>query len=104
MTTHVPCPCCGSPLDQRDHPEILLHSVTVGAQRLILRELINSYPNFVTKQKLISLIYGYGGSENADGTIETYICRLKIRISQSPFSIFNSRGVGYRLEKKEVPE
>ena len=69
---------------------------------MILRELIRAYPNFVTKERLTAIIYGHGGSEHAENNIETYICRLKPRLSGLQFVIGNSRGVGYRLEKKEA--
>ena len=100
VETFDSCPCCGGEFRDADHPKAILHLVTVGVQRSILRELITHFPEFVPKERLVQSVYGYRGPDNADGNVEVFILHLRRRIAETKFVIRSSRGVGYRLERK----
>lgn len=97
----LPCPCCNALMPAEMHPEALLALVTVGTQRLILKELIKSLPRFVTKERLVSLIYGYRETENPENLIECAVFHLRRRLEGSPFQVTSARFVGYRLERRQ---
>lgn len=97
----VPCPCCNAPMPAEMHPEAVLALVTVGTQRLILKELIKSMPRYVTKERLVNLIYGYRDVDDPENLIEGAICKLRKRIKGSSYQITSPRFVGYRLERRQ---
>ena len=82
VETFDSCPCCGGEFRDADHPKAILHLVTVGVQRSILRELITHFPEFVPKERLVQSVYGYRGPDNADGTVEVFILHLRRRIAE----------------------
>lgn len=100
----ISCPCCGGPISPDAHPENLMPLVTCGAQRLMLRELIKLFPDYVSQDRLVDVVYGGrrdgGPVEDAHGNIQTYMHWLRKKISGSNYIISASRGVGYRLERQ----
>jgi len=99
-TYRIPCPCCGTPMDADLNPDRLIELVAANGQRIILRTLIAAMPNYVPKERLVGLIYGYDSPLGAENNIETQICKLRTAIRSSAYRIRCARFVGYRLERK----
>ncbi len=59
--------------------------------------LVNSKGRLVSKDALLSYVYGSGADVSATA-IEVYVSRLRSRLGQYGVSIKAARGIGYRLE------
>ncbi|WP_424975429.1 winged helix-turn-helix domain-containing protein [Dinoroseobacter sp. S124A] len=59
--------------------------------------LANSKGRLVSKEALLSFVYGSGADVSASA-IEVYVSRLRSRIGPHGVSIKAARGIGYRLE------
>ena len=59
--------------------------------------LVNSKGRLVSKEALLSYVYG-SGADGSAAAIEVYVSRLRSRVGPHGVSIKAARGVGYRLE------
>ena len=66
---------------------------------MILKKLFRSWPDTVTKEQLLSEVWGYGGNITTH-TIETHIYRLRQKLRRLDAShLIETIGAAYRLNK-----
>lgn len=66
----------------------------------ILTVLLKKYPKEVTKEFAVEYVYGNrfdGGPEDAYSCLKTLIAGMRKDLRETPFSIINIRGAGYRI-------
>ena len=68
-------------------------------ETMILKKLFRSWPDTVTKEQLLSEVWGYGGNITTH-TIETHIYRLRQKLRRLDAShLIETIGAAYRLNK-----
>ena len=95
----VTCPCCGQAVNAGATPVItLLAALLGGTHQALLRKLVPTYPNGVSREELFD---GVNISENSH---RRTICLLRPKLRKHGWTIPNGTTRGtYRLERIEGP-
>ena len=102
------CPCCGQTLAVRAKPKIDLtwNTLLYGDQAVrftaseaeLLAVLLQHMPNVVSREQLITGIYGFqDGPGNESSIIDTWICHIRPRLKAIGLQIITHRGCGFSL-------
>ncbi len=99
------CPTCNQPMpDEAISFKALLLIVPSGAKHMILKSLIDNFPDPVLTRNLVSVVYGHrrdGGPTSADNQIRISVFQLRQRLELTGWDISNSYSSGgnggYRL-------
>lgn len=83
------CPCCGQDVD--DAGLLMLKAMPLGGQhRRMLDELIRVYPNGVTHDRLVTVLYhdaANGGADNASQVASIVMSRLRRKVMDLGWAI-----------------
>lgn len=101
------CPCCGAVLKD-DRPLVDLNSNSLVVDKhaiklrpfeaVILHSLLDRYPRVVSKDALITALYGAGDEPtDSNNVLEVTISNLRAIVRGTSLSIVNTWAVGYRV-------
>lgn len=102
------CPCCDQTLAVRAKPKMDLNWNTLlcGGQAVrftpseaeLLAVLLKCMPNLVSREQLITGIYGFqDGPGNEDSIVNTWICKIRPLLEPIGLQINTHRGRGFSL-------
>ena len=101
------CPACGQSVRSREI-RIDLATNTLMTDGLVIQLLpteaeimyaLKARPEGMTRWELTQSIYGYRWDEISDGTLRTWVSRLRKKLADTPFEILPCKRV-YRLTAK----
>lgn len=99
-TAPATCSLCGRPILVLDPNAMTIQR----RQKQVLEMLLRSPGRFVAKSRIIDAIYGDdpdGGPDDAEGSVQAHISKLRRLLKPLGYSIESARFDGYRLQRTQ---